>query len=143
MTESTDTGTVEAPRTPGLPWQIRAARIAEGLFLPVGVFSLAAIPLNEIVPLAAVGAQVAVATAAFVGLKRRRRWAWVAAMVLAAFFITRIVSSAPTLAHAAAETGTSLVVPVALTGWAFLTQLAVLLCCLTLLPGRRWRTELR
>ena len=143
MTESTESArTVEPPPIP-LPWQLRAARLAEGLFLPVGIFFLASIPLDEVAMLAIVGAQVAAAVAAFVGLKRRRRWAWLLAMALAALFMGRIVVNAPLLADQAEMFPGAMVYIVALVGWAFLTQLAVLLCCVTLFPGGRWRAELR
>lgn len=149
MTESTEAAAVPPPLP--LPWQLRAARLAEGLFLPVGFFLLASIPLNEPLPFAMVAAQLAVAVAAFVGLKRRRLWAWAMAMTLAAFFVARILTNAPGMArevmdatHGGAEAArTAMVYSVALAGWAFLTQLAVLLCCLALLPGWRWRSELR
>jgi hypothetical protein len=143
------TGSTELPRTtaaslePGLPWQIRIARMAEGLFLPVGVFSLATIPLDEIGALAKVGVQVAVAVAAFVGLGRRRLWAWVAAMALAIFLMVQMVLSMPGLTHAAMGSRDTLLVAVVIVGWAFLTQVTVLSFCLTLLADRRWRTALR
>lgn len=143
MSESTETArTATPPREAGLPWQIRGARLAELMFLPVGVFSLATIPLDEIGTLAKVGAQVAAAVAAFLGLKRRRRWAWLLAMALAAFLVAGMVLRAPGLARASLDDRGTLVA-ITMVGWAFLTQLAVLLCCATLIPGGRWRTELR
>jgi hypothetical protein len=143
MTESTETArTAAATAELGLPWQIRAARLAEGLFLPVGVFSLATIPLDDFGALVKVGVQVAVAVAAFVGLGRRRRWAWVAAIALAIVLIVQMVASVPELAHESMGSRDTLMIAVVIVGWAFLTQMVVLSFCLTLFYGRRWRTAL-
>lgn len=145
MTESIETRRTAAEAAAvraGLPWQVRTARLAEGLFLPVGVFSLATIPLDDFGALAKVGVQVAVAVAAFVGLGRRRRWAWVAAMALSIVLIVQMVASVPGLTHAAMGNRDTLMIAVGIVGWAFLTQMIVLCFCLTLFYGRRWRTAL-
>lgn len=127
-----------------LPWQLRGAWLAELLFLPVGIVSLAALPLDDGRAWALVGAQVAVVIAAAVGLRRRSRIAWIVAMVLAGYLVYRTVSSAPGLTREVLGIGgREMVFPIVLLAWAFLTQLTVLLFCLALFWRGAWRTELR
>ncbi len=140
----TDVAGVEGARRTDVPWQLRGARIFEMLFLPVALVSLAALPLNEGKAWALVGVQTAVAVAVVVGLKRRSRLAWVAAMLLAALVIGRTLASVPGLAREMADSPTRdpFVLAIAIIAWAVLTQLGVLLFCLALFWGGRWRREL-
>jgi hypothetical protein len=127
-----------------LPWQLRGAWLAELLFVPVGIVSLAELPLNDGRVWAMVSAQVAVAVAVAVGLRRRSRIAWVVAIVLAAYVVYRTVSSAPGLTREVLGIGgREMVFPIVVLAWAFLTQLTVLLFCLALFWRGAWRTELR
>lgn len=140
----TDAVQAKVAREKTLPWQLRGAWLAELLFLPVGLVSLAALPLNDGRAWAIVGAQVAVAVAAAVGLRRRSRIAWFVAMVLAAYLVARTVSNAPGLAREVLGIGgRGMVFPIVMLAWALLTQLAVLLFCLALFWRGCWRTELR
>ncbi|HYJ81006.1 MAG TPA: hypothetical protein VEW03_15445 [Longimicrobiaceae bacterium] len=121
-----------------LPWQLRLARLGEGLFFPVGALLMAAIPFDQPLALAAVGAQLAVAVFAFRGLKRRSRLAWLAALALAAFLLVRIVLyMGPLAREALGAGGSAFTLPLALAGWVFATQLLVLVGCLALLGTSR------
>lgn len=140
------TDTAEAERAEEkqvLPWQLRAAFVAEVLFLPVGLLSLAAIPFDDVRALVLVGTQVAIAAAAAYGLARRSRIAWVAAMLLAVLVIGRMLAAAPELSRDIVVGRTDGLIAVIIVGWALLTQTAVLVFCLTLFWHQRWRTLLR
>lgn len=140
------TDTAEATRAeekPVLPWQLRAAFLAEVLFLPVGLLSLAALPFDDVRAWVLVGTQVAIAAAAAYGLARRSRIAWVAAMVLAVLVIGRMLVAAPGLSRDIVVGRTDGLVAVVIVGWALLTQTAVLAFCVTLFWHQRWRRLLR
>jgi hypothetical protein len=140
----TDAAGVEGARRTEIPWQLRGAWWFEMLFLPVVVVSLAALPLDDGKAWALVGAQAAVAVAVIYGLKRRSRLAWVAAMLLAALVVGRTLASVPGLARdmAGGPARDQFVIAVAIVAWAVLTQLGVLLFCLAMFWGGRWRREL-
>ena len=126
-----------------LPWQLRLARLGEGLFLPVGVLLMAAIPFDQPLALVAVGAQLAVAIFAFRGFKRRSRVAWMAGMTLAVFIVIRIILRIGPLlreAEAMGPWGTAAYYSVVLIGWVLVTQLMVLIGCVALFGT--WRTVL-
>ncbi|HEX8697175.1 MAG TPA: hypothetical protein VF746_32445 [Longimicrobium sp.] len=122
---------------PRLAWQLRAARIGEALFLPAGLLMWMAQPLDQPAALLAVGLQLAVAAAALVGLGRRSRLAWGAALLLAAFFVQKILARGHVLLEQALATGSrEHQIGLALAAWVLATQLVVLVSCLAMLPGR-------
>lgn len=125
-----------------LPWQLRVARVAEMLYLPVGAFILAGVPRTEYLTFVLVLFQVAMAVIVIIRLKQRSRYAWVAAMLLAAYILIGIAMRAPSLLRSAGEGGWAApsIAAVAIVAWVALTQLAVLSSCLAL---REWRAELR
>jgi len=139
----TDGAGVEGARRTETPWQLRGARVFEMAFLPAVVISMAALPLNDPVPWVLVGAQAAVAVAVVIGLKRRSRLAWLAAMLLAALVVGYTLASVPGLAREMTGLGHgSFAVAVAIVAWSVLTQIGVLLFCLALFWRGRWRREL-
>jgi hypothetical protein len=131
-----------APSAAALPWQLRVARVAEMLYLPVGAFILAGVPRTDYLTFVLVLFQVAMAVVVIVRLKQRSRHAWVAAMLLAAYILIGVVLRAPSLLRSAGagRWAAPSVVAVTLVGWVALTQVAVLASCLAL---REWRAELR
>jgi hypothetical protein len=139
----TDVAGVEGARRTELPWQLRAARAFEMAFLPAVVISMAGLPLNDPVPFVLFGAQAAVAVAVVIGLKRRSRLAWVAAMLLAVLVIGYTLASVPGLAREMPGfSGGTRVLAIALIAWSVLTQVGVLCFCLAMFWGGRWRREL-
>lgn len=129
------------PDNTRLPWQLRLARLGEGLFLPVGALLMAAIPFEQPLALLVVGAQLVIAIYAFNGLKRRSRTAWIAALVLAAFMVVRIaLHMVPVVSAALDAGGSASTISIALAGWVFVAQSMVLVGCLALLGT--WRTVL-
>lgn len=139
----TDVAGVEGARRTEIPWPLRGAWWFELLFLPVAVVSLAVLPLDDWRAWLIVGAQVAITVAVAVGLRRRSLIAWIAAMALACYFIYRTLANARGVARQVLSVGgDDVVLPVVLLAWAFLTQLGVLLFCLALFWGGRWRREL-
>ncbi|HEX2186349.1 MAG TPA: hypothetical protein VHN78_12675 [Chloroflexota bacterium] len=120
-----------------LPWQLRAARAGEALFLPAGLLMWMAQPLDQPAALVVVGLQIVVAAAAFVGLGRRSRLAWGAALLLAAFFIQKILRHGFVLVEQVLATGSrEHQIGLALAAWVLVTQAVVLVGCLAMLPGR-------
>ena len=124
------------------PLPLRVAAAAEGLYLPMGLFLVLNLPLDDPWSFVIVGAQLAVAVAAFLGLRRGSRAGWVLAMVLAAYMLFGLVRRAPPLlGDAAVLPDRALFVAVAIMGWVALTQLTVLVACLWMIPRRHepWR----
>ncbi len=139
----TDVAGVEGARRTEIPWQLRGAWWFELLFLPVAVLSLLVLPLDDWRAWLIVGAQVAITVAVAVGLRRRSLIAWIAAMALACYFIYRTLANARDVARQVLGVGgDDVVLPVVMLAWAFLTQLGVLLFCLAMFWGGRWRREL-
>ncbi|HET7233115.1 MAG TPA: hypothetical protein VFJ16_24105 [Longimicrobium sp.] len=128
-----------------LPTALKVVRIAELLFFPVVGFMLMGLPLptnpTQILATGLLAAEAIAAVAVAVGLGQRRRWAWVLAVVLAAWVITGIVLRGGRVLHAAFATpNLALKLSAALLAWTLLTQLVALAGCLTF---REWRDELR
>ena len=118
-----------APK-PRLPGPLRAARIAEGLYLPVAIYLFLGVDLSDTTTLALAAVQIGAAVAALVGMGRRKTWGWVLAIVLALYILGSIALRAPEVARAAAETGhAGFVVALVLVGYVALTQLVVLIGC--------------
>jgi hypothetical protein len=124
-----------------LPPPLRVARLAEALYVPMGLLLILGLPLDDPLAFALVGAQVAAAAAIFVGLGRRSRLAWIAAMLLASYFLFGILARGPEVARRAFAGETVYQVALVPLVWVFLTQLVVLVSCLAL--ARSWRTVLR
>lgn len=121
-----------------LPVQLRVARVAELLYLPVVLLAAVGLPLGggpgRALALLMVLLQAALVVVLFFKLGRGSRVAWIVAMVLAAYVLLNFVVQARRLfAGGAWMLG---VVPAALTAWGLLMQLVVLGACLSLLPRR-------
>ena|SRR3712207_132543 len=130
------------PAAAPLPWQLRVARLAETLYVPVAVFLLLGLsaaydPLAIVLVLFQIGMAVTV----IVRLKRRSRFAWVAAMVLAVYILVGMAMRAgPVVRTALERPEPPYLAAVAILAWVALTQLVVLASCAAL---RDWRTALR
>ena len=130
------------PAAGPLPWQLRAARGAETLYVPVAVFLLFGL-LSAADPLAVVLVlfQIGMAVTVIVQLKRRSRFAWVAAMLLAVYILAGMAMRAgPVVRTALERPEPPYLAAVAILAWVALTQLVVLVSCAAL---RDWRTALR
>lgn len=125
-----------------LPGVLRAARIAEVLFFPAACFMLLALPVprldraGEVWSYLIIAAEAFVAAAVYVGLGRRRLWAWVLGMVLAAWVLTGLVRVGRIVSLATLPGNGVLIGSVALFAWTMLAQLVVLGCCLAFIPRR-------
>lgn len=139
--------TRKQPDSPApLPVQLRVARVAELLYVPVALFaalgtiagaSSGGSSLTEILAVVTILLQVVLAVVLFVKLGQRSRVAWIVAMVLAAYVVLNFSVQAVRFYHAIAR-GAWLVGigTVVLAGWAILSQLVVLVACLSLVPRR-------
>ena len=132
-----------APPAARLPGLLRAIRIAELLFFPVVCFMLLSLPVpsvtsaGEMVTYAILVAEAFAAVAVFVGLGRKKTWAWLLAMVLAAWVLTGIVRLGRLASLASQPGNTVLVWSLVLVAWTFIAQLVILGCCLAFIPRRR------
>ena len=128
--------TAPVPR-PKLPLPLRVAAVAEALYLPMGLFLVLNLPLDDPWSFVMVGAQLSVAVAAFLGLRRGSRGGWVMAMVLAVYMLVGLAERAPPLlADTSAFPDRAIAVALVIMGWVALTQLVVLVACLWMLPRR-------
>jgi hypothetical protein len=125
-----------------LPGLLRAARIAEVLFFPAACFMLLALPVprldraGEVWAYLIIAAEAFAAAAVYVGLGRRRLWAWVLGMVLAAWVLTGVVRAGRIFSLATLPGNGVLIGSIALFAWTMLAQLVVLGCCLAFIPRR-------
>lgn len=122
-----------------LPPLVQAIRVAELLYFPVAVFMLVALPVPafewsvEMRATLAVIVEAFAAVAVFVGLGKRRLWAFVLAMVLAAWVLINVLLNGWSLVYHAISAGDPLLLgSSALLVWVFLTQTAALGCALAL-----------
>jgi hypothetical protein len=132
-----------AVRGPKLPGLLRAIRIAELLYFPVTVFFLLGLPIprldrpGEVLSYVVIAAEAFAAVAVFIGLGRRRIWAWVLAMVLAAWVLTGIVRLGNVATLARQPGNGFLYWSLGLLAWTFIAQLVALGCSLAFIPRRR------
>jgi ABC-type uncharacterized transport system permease subunit len=131
---------------PTLPTPLRVIRVAEMLFFPVVAFLLLCLPVPSTAregSFTEAGQYVVWAVwavAVVVMLGRRRRWGWVLALALATWVVvTILVRGAPVVRTALAHPSLPVHIALGLLAWTFLTQLVVLVSCLTF---TRWREEL-
>ncbi|HEX2204222.1 MAG TPA: hypothetical protein VHG91_13020 [Longimicrobium sp.] len=131
--------TTPLPRAPKprLPGPVRAARIAEGLYLPVAVYLFLGVALTDTGTLALAALQIGAAVAVVVGLGRMRKWAWALAMVLALYILGSIAMRAPDVVRSALETGhAGFYVALVLVAYVALAQVVVLVGCAMF--AKRW-----
>lgn len=125
-----------------LPGLLRAVRIAELLYFPVVGYMLLGLPVpdgasaGQLATFAILVAEAFAAVAVYTGLGRRRTWAWILAMVLAAWVLTGIVRAGRIFALARLPGNGVLIWSLALLAWTFLAQLVALGCSLAFIPRR-------
>jgi hypothetical protein len=126
-----------------LPPSLKLVRTAELLFFPVIGFLLLFLPVPwraqpvEVVAIVNLFAEAVAAVVVAVGLGQRRRWAWILAVVLAAWVITWIVVQGGHQMLLMWRSGAR--IPVYIVGWTLLMQILALAGCLS---TRNWREEL-
>lgn len=120
-----------------LPAPLRVARVAELLFFPVIGYMLLGLPVPsaarpaEIAATLLLAAEAVVAVAVAVGLGRRRPWARVLGIVLAAWVIIGIaLRGGPVVRAAMRSDAMALKLAVALLAWTCVTQLVAGIGCL-------------
>jgi hypothetical protein len=131
-----------ANATEHLPGLLRTIRIAELLFFPVIGFMLLGLPVPhlenraEVITSLILLAEAVAAVAVHVGLGRRRLWAWLLAMVLAAWVLTGITRAGHMFDLARLPGNTVMIGSLVLLSWTLLAQLVVLVCCVAFIPRR-------
>ncbi|HSU13214.1 hypothetical protein [Longimicrobium sp.] len=125
-----------------LPGLLRAVRVAELLFFPIACFFLLGLPVprldrwGEVLSYLIIAAEAFAAVAVYIGLGRRRRWALVLGIVLAAWVLTGLARFGRIAAVAFEPGNGALIISLVLLAWTFLAQLVVLSCSLAFIARR-------
>ena len=137
MSARRPTRALRAPRE-RLPTPLRAARIAELCYFPIAGLLLLALPvpsgedLGEVLAVLIIVAETISAVAVFVGLGRRKRWAWLLGVVLAVWVIGGVLlRGGPVVSAALASHLPALWISVALLAWVLVAQAVVLVSLLS------------